>query len=75
MTKKFRVSVIVVYTPVEPTDGDTIDSDKFYLQLQEQLDLSCLSNVKCCGNLCPASPNKVLREQHFGFVSLLSVKR
>ena len=23
MTKKFRVSVIVVYAPVEPTDGDT----------------------------------------------------
>ena len=38
MTKKFRVSVIVVYEPVEPTDGDTIDSVKFYLQLQEQID-------------------------------------
>ena len=38
MTKKFRVSVIVVYTPVEPTDGDTSDSDEFYLQLQEQID-------------------------------------
>ena len=35
MTKKFRVSVIVVYAPVEPTDGDTSD---FYLQLQEQID-------------------------------------
>ena len=29
MTKKLRVSVIVVYTPVKPTDGDTIDSDEF----------------------------------------------
>ena len=24
--------------PVEPTDGDTSDSDEFYLQLQEQID-------------------------------------
>ena len=38
MTKKFRVSVIVVYAPVEPTDGDTSDSDEFYLQLQDQID-------------------------------------
>ena len=38
MTKKFRVSVIVVCAPVEPTDGDTSDSDEFYLQLQEQID-------------------------------------
>ena len=38
MTKKFRVSVIVVYAPIEPTDGDTSDSDEFYLQLQEQID-------------------------------------
>ncbi|XP_065565921.1 craniofacial development protein 2-like [Artemia franciscana] len=38
MTKKFRVSVIVVYAPVEPSDGDTSDSDEFYLQLQEQID-------------------------------------
>ena len=36
--KKFRVSVIVVYAPVEPTDGDTSDSDEFDLQLQEQID-------------------------------------
>ena len=34
----FRVSVIVVYAPVEPTDGYTSDSDEFYLQLQEQID-------------------------------------
>ena len=27
MTKKLRVSVIVVYAPVEPTDGDTRDSE------------------------------------------------
>ena len=39
MTKKFRVSVIVVYAPVEPTDGDTSVSDEFYLQLQEQIDI------------------------------------
>ena len=38
MTKKFRVSVIVVYAPDEPTDRDTSDSDEFYLQLQEQID-------------------------------------
>ena len=38
MTKKFRVSVIVVYVPVEPTDGYTSDSDELYLQLQEQID-------------------------------------
>ena len=37
-TKKFRLSVIVIYIPVEPTDGDTINSDEFYLQLQEQID-------------------------------------
>jgi len=29
MIKKFRVSVIIVYAPVEPTDGDTSDSDEF----------------------------------------------
>ena len=38
MTRKFRVSVIVVYAPVEPTDRDTSDSDEFYLQLQEEID-------------------------------------
>ena len=38
MTKKFRVSIIVVYAPVEPTDGNTSDSDEFYLQVQEQID-------------------------------------
>ena len=31
MTKKFRVSVIVVYAPVEPTDGVFRDTDEFYL--------------------------------------------
>ena len=30
MIKKFRVSGIVVYAPVEPTDRDTRDSDGFY---------------------------------------------
>ena len=29
MTKKFRVSFVVVYAPAEPTDGDTCDSDEF----------------------------------------------
>jgi hypothetical protein len=38
MTKKFRVSVIVVYALAEPTDGDTTDSDEFHLHLQEQID-------------------------------------
>ena len=38
MTKKFRVSFIVVHAPVEPTDRDTSDSSEFYLQLQEQID-------------------------------------
>ena len=38
MTKKFKVSVIVVYAPVKPTDGYTSNSDEFYLQLQEQID-------------------------------------
>ena len=38
ITNKFRLSVIVVYAPVEPTDGDTSDSDEFYLQLREQTD-------------------------------------
>ena len=40
-----------------------------------KLDLRCLSDVMCCSNLCPASPNKLLRKQHSGFVSSLSVKR
>ena len=31
ITKKFRVSVLEVCAPVEPTDGFTSDSDKFYL--------------------------------------------
>ena len=30
MTKKQRVSSIVVYAPVEPTDGETRDSEEFY---------------------------------------------
>ena len=38
ITKKFRVSVIVVYAPVEPTDEDICDTDEFYLILQEQID-------------------------------------
>ena len=38
MTKKFRVLVIVLYASVELTDGDTSDSDEFYLQIQEQID-------------------------------------
>ena len=38
MTKKFRVSVIVVYAPVEPTDRDASDTDEFCLQLQERID-------------------------------------
>jgi hypothetical protein len=38
MTRTFRVSVIVVYAPAEATDGDTSNSDEFYLQLQEQID-------------------------------------
>ena len=38
MTKKFRVSVIVAYAPVELTDRDNSDSDEFYLQLQEQIE-------------------------------------
>ena len=38
ITKKFRVSVMVVYAPVERTNGDNSDSDEFYLQLQEQID-------------------------------------
>ena len=38
MTKKWRASVIVVYAPAEPTNGDTSDLDEFYLQLQEQID-------------------------------------
>ena len=42
-------------------------------QLGNKLDLRCPDNVKCCGNLCPASPTKVLREQYFGFVSSLSI--
>ena len=29
MTKKFRVSAIIVYTPVEPTDRDTSDSEEY----------------------------------------------
>ena len=38
MTKKSKVSDIVVYAHVKPTDGDSSDSDEFYLQLQEQID-------------------------------------
>jgi hypothetical protein len=38
MTKNFRVSFIVVYATVEPTGGDTSDSDEFYLQLQERIE-------------------------------------
>ena len=38
MIKKFRILVIVVYVPVEPTDRATSDSDEFYLNLKEQID-------------------------------------
>ena len=31
-TKKCRVSIIVAYTPTEPTDGDSSESYEFYLQ-------------------------------------------
>ena len=48
MTKKCRKSVIVVYAPVEPTDGDTSDSDEFYLQLQEQIDRVPCRNMANC---------------------------
>jgi len=37
MTEKCRISVIVVYILLELTDGDSSDSDEFYLQLQEQI--------------------------------------
>ena len=33
-TKKFRVSAKVVYAYVKPTDGDTSDSDEFYLVIE-----------------------------------------
>jgi len=38
MTKHCRISIIVAYTPAKWTDGDSIDSDEFYLPLQEQID-------------------------------------
>ena len=38
MTKKFRLSFIVIHAPVESTDRGTSDSDEFYLQVQEQTD-------------------------------------
>ena len=38
MTKEFKVSVIVVCDPVESINGDTSDSDEFYLQLPKQID-------------------------------------
>ena len=41
------------------------------LRVRKKLDLRCMANVRCCGNLCSASPSKVLREQHLGFVSSL----
>ena len=37
MTKKLRVSVIIVYAPIEPTDRDTSDSG-IYLHLQKKTD-------------------------------------
>ena len=45
MTKKFWVSVIVVYAPVELTDGDNSDSDEFYLQLLRQIDRVPCRNI------------------------------
>ena len=38
MTKKFKVSVTVVYALLEPVDGDTSYSDEFYEQLHQQID-------------------------------------
>ena len=45
MTTKLRVSAIVAYSPVEPTDRDTNNSDEFYLQLQEQIDWASYRNM------------------------------
>ena len=39
MTKKCKLSVIAAYSHVEPTDGESSDSDEFYLQLQGQIDM------------------------------------
>ena len=38
MIGKCKVSVRVVCAPAKTTDGDSRDSDEFYLQLQEQID-------------------------------------
>ena len=38
MTKKFRISVIVVYARVEPIDRESRDTDEFNLQFKEQID-------------------------------------
>jgi len=47
----FRISVIVVYAPVEPADGDTSDSDEIYLHLQEQIDrIPCRNSVFLLGD-------------------------
>ena len=38
MTKKCRITEIVVYVPVEPTDRDSSNPYELYLQLQERID-------------------------------------
>ena len=47
MIKKFWISVITVNAFVEPTDGDTSDSDEYYIQLQDQIDLVPSKNTVC----------------------------
>ena len=38
VTEKCRVSVIIVYVPIEQTDGGSIDSNEFHLQQKEQIE-------------------------------------
>ena len=46
MRKKGRVSVVVVYAPVEWTDRNSSGSDKFYFQQQGQIDRVPGRNMK-----------------------------
>jgi len=43
--KMCRVPIIVTYQPVQPTNGNSSDSDEFYLQLQKQIDSVQRKNV------------------------------
>ena len=58
--------------PMEVNRRKGSKRNKISAEFQKKINLRCLSNVKCCGDLCTASPASVARVT-LGFVSSLSI--